>query len=101
MQPNTQTAVAPAEDRAPSRRPVWPLLFLLPLTCEFVHRQMTIRPVPPGAQVLLEGEVIGFAPTSSDLTFKADEKDKLPDRSTQDILDRANALRQDAQLGKE
>ncbi len=101
MPPNIQTAVTAVENRAPSRRPVWILLFLLPLTCESVHRRMTIRSVPPGAQVLLEGEAIGFAPTSSKLTYNLCEENTRPDRRPQDILDRASTLRQDAQLGTE
>ncbi len=137
-----------------SRLPCWLLLLLvLPLTCGCVHRRMTIRSDPPGAQVLLEGEPIGFAPTSTnfdyyatreitlvkdgyetlttlqkvrtpwyqrfpldfisdnllpfrvtnrhEFTYKLHRKDEEKDRRTQDILDRANTLRQDAQLGTE
>ncbi len=34
-----------------------------------VHRRLTIRSDPPGAQVLLDGENIGYTPTSVDFTY--------------------------------
>ncbi len=34
-----------------------------------VHRRLTIRSDPPGAQVLLDGETIGYTPASVDFTY--------------------------------
>ncbi|NOX52963.1 MAG: PEGA domain-containing protein [Planctomycetes bacterium] len=34
-----------------------------------VHRRMTIRSDPPGAQVLVDGEPIGYTPASTDFTY--------------------------------
>lgn len=57
----------------PAKRPVLiALLFLL--TCgQFgcVHRRMTIRSVPSGALVKVDGEEIGYTPTSVDFTYYA------------------------------
>ncbi len=34
-----------------------------------VHRRMTIHSEPPGAQVLLDGQPIGYTPASADFTY--------------------------------
>jgi hypothetical protein len=34
-----------------------------------IHRRMTITSNPPGAQVLVDGEPIGYTPTSVDFTY--------------------------------
>lgn len=148
MQQNTPTVPSRTKGRAWLRGPLLMLLLLSPLTCGCVHRRMTIRSDPPGAQVLLEGEVVGFTPKSVDFNYYATREitlvkdgyetlttlqkvrtpwyqippldfisdNLLPFRvtnrheftynlrkkqvpRTQDILDRANTLRQDAQLG--
>ncbi|MAG94324.1 MAG: hypothetical protein CMJ48_11310 [Planctomycetaceae bacterium] len=100
MQSRTLKQALPQRKTA-HRRAIWILLFLLPLTCDFVHRRMTSHSDPPGAQVLLEGEAIGFTPKSSVVTCGPHMKNEPPVRSTQDILDRANTLRQGAQLDAE
>ena len=42
---------------------------LLAVSSGCVHRRMTIRSDPPGAMVMVDGEEVGYTPTSLDFTY--------------------------------
>lgn len=50
------------------------VLALAMLTSGCVHRRVTIRTDPPGAQVLVGGEEIGYSPASFDITWYGTEE---------------------------
>ncbi|MDA0591445.1 MAG: PEGA domain-containing protein [Planctomycetota bacterium] len=50
------------------------VLAIAMLTSGCVHRRVTIRTDPPGAQVLVGGEEIGYSPASFDITWYGTEE---------------------------
>src|SRR5205814_5476383 len=60
----------PAPRQFPRRR--WALALIAAgavLSNGCMHRRLTIRSEPPGAAVLVDGEEVGFTPTSIDYTY--------------------------------